>query len=191
MLFADIAGFTSLADHMRPNELVDMLNELFSRFDTLVGQHALEKIKTIGDTYMVVGGAPNSIPEHACRVANLALEMLHAMQDFTAYAGSPLQIRIGMHSGPAVAGVIGLDKFSYDLWGDTVNTASRMESYGLPGSIQLSESCRSRLSGAHHCKRRGGLRIKGKGEITTYLLLGRRNAPPGISGSCNCAPDRA
>ena len=175
VLFADIADFTHMADGMRPDELVDLLNGLFSAFDALVDRHELEKIKTIGDAYMVVGGAPRERPDHVSRVADLALDMLRATDDFNRQTGRRLQIRIGMHTGPAVAGVIGLNKFSYDLWGDSVNTASRMESRGQPGRIQVSEACYRRLSDSHAFEERGTIHIKGKGSLHTYFLLGRIN----------------
>ncbi|MDQ6971583.1 MAG: adenylate/guanylate cyclase domain-containing protein [Mariprofundaceae bacterium] len=173
VLFADIANFTPLADHMRPDELLELLNTLFSAFDTLVEEHGLEKIKTIGDAYMVVAGAPEPVPDHASRMAELALDMLDATDNFNRQTGREISIRIGLHSGPAVAGVIGLQKFSYDLWGDTVNTASRMESNGKPGRIQISEDFRHLLAPSFSIEKRGKVSIKGKGEMNTYFLTGR------------------
>jgi len=174
VLFADLVGFTDMADKMSADELVSLLNRLFSTFDTLVEQHGLEKVKTIGDAYMVVGGAPEAIPDHAARMAALALDMLDAMHAFNVATGRSLQIRIGVHRGPAVAGVIGLNKFTYDLWGDTVNTASRMESCGLPGRIQASELFASGLMDAFTFEERGHIDMKGKGSLRTWLLTGRQ-----------------
>jgi len=173
VLFTDIVDFTRMADGMRPAELVGMLNDLFSAFDTLVDQHGLEKIKTIGDAYMVAAGAPDACPDHAGKVADLALAMLQAAQDFNRSTGRNLQLRIGIHSGPAVAGVIGLHKFSYDLWGDTVNTASRMESHGIAGRIQLSESTLQKLGDCYIVEERGCIEIKGKGTLRTWFLIGK------------------
>jgi len=172
VLFADLVHFTDLAGRMSPDELVDMLNRLFSGFDALVEKHGLEKVKTIGDAYMVVGGAPEPCPDHAERMARLALEMLDEVDAFNARHGLELDLRIGIHRGPAVAGVIGLKKFTYDLWGDTVNIASRMESHGLPGSIQVSEAFYAPLKERFRFSERGSIDIKGKGEIRTWLLLG-------------------
>jgi len=177
VLFADIVGFTPMADSMLPDELVDMLNDLFSDFDRLVEQRGLEKIKTIGDAYMVVGGAPQPMHDHAMRAAGLALDMLQATEAYNRATGRKLALRIGMHSGPAVAGVIGLNKFGYDLWGDTVNTASRMQSHSEPGRIHISEQCRTQLVDEFICEERGLVNIKGKGEMTTFFLNGRRAAP--------------
>jgi len=173
VLFADIVGFTRMADGMQPAELVGMLNSLFSAFDTLVEKHGLEKIKTIGDAYMVAAGAPNTCPDHADKMADLALDMLQAAQDFNRKTGRNLQVRIGIHSGPVVAGVIGLHKFSYDLWGDTVNTASRMESHGMAGRIQISESTYQKLGDGYLVEERGSIEIKGKGKLRTWFLNGR------------------
>lgn len=174
VLFADIAGFTRMAGGMQAAGLVGLLNGLFSDFDTLVEQHGLEKIKTIGDAYMVVGGAPEPMPGHAARMADLALGMIEATHAFNLRTGRNLEIRIGMHSGPAIAGVIGLNKFSYDLWGDSVNTASRMESHGIAGRIQVSESMYRRLSDAYLFEERGEIEIKSKGMLRTWFLLARQ-----------------
>src|SRR6185503_2415314 len=174
VLFADLVGFTTLSSRLAPERIVDMLNELFCLFDDVAGSLGLEKIKTIGDCYMVAGGLPEPRPDHAEAVAEMGLHMLHIVDELAARSGEPLTIRIGIHSGPVVAGVIGKRKFIYDLWGDTVNIASRMESHGLPGAIQLSAASRALLDGKFHLRLRGAIEIKGKGEMETWLLTGRR-----------------
>ena len=176
MLFADIVGFTTMSAAMPPDRIVALLNELFSSFDDLAGKLGLEKIKTIGDCYMVAGGLPEPRPDHAEAVAEMALHMLDIIEDMAAQSGEPLTIRIGIHSGPVVAGVIGKRKFIYDLWGDTVNVASRMESHGLPGAIQLSEAAARRLDGKYRLRPRGVIEIKGKGAMETWYLVGPRGA---------------
>jgi len=173
VLFADIVDFTSLATRVAPVELVGILNDIFSRFDELAERHGLEKIKTIGDAYMVVGGAPLPRPDHAAAVVDMALDMQQAIEQFSAERGAPFNLRIGISSGPAIAGVIGTKKFSYDLWGDTVNMASRMESLGQAGSIQVSAATYARLWDQYQFKERGPLQVKGKGELITYFLTGR------------------
>jgi class 3 adenylate cyclase len=137
VLFADIVEFTKFSASILPQRLVEILNDVFSEFDRLAERHGLEKIKTVGDAYMVVGGLPTPRADHAEAVAEMALEMRDALAGYEKTIGASLQLRIGIHTGPVVAGVIGRRKFSYDLWGDTVNTASRMESHGLPGVIQV------------------------------------------------------
>ncbi|MDW8200985.1 MAG: adenylate/guanylate cyclase domain-containing protein [Cyanobacteriota bacterium SKYGB_h_bin112] len=173
ILFADIVGFTPLSAQMQPIELVGMLNQVFSEFDRLVDQYQLEKIKTIGDAYMVAAGLPIPREDHAEAIAELALAMQAAMQNFYTAAGDPIRIRIGINSGMVVAGVIGTKKFIYDLWGDTVNVANRMESYGEPGKIQVTEATYGRLRDRYHLVQRGCIHIKGKGNMTTYWLQGR------------------
>jgi class 3 adenylate cyclase len=170
VLFADIVGFTPLAARLSGTELVEMLNELFSAFDRLTERHGLEKIKTIGDAYMVVGGAPVPTPDHARAVVAMALEMLAAVRDYSARTGRALDVRIGVHTGPVVAGVIGVRKFAYDLWGETVNTASRLESHGAPGRVHLSETTRAALAGSFATVPRGAIKLKGIGETNTYFL---------------------
>jgi adenylate cyclase len=170
VLFADIVGFTPLAGTMEPEAVVELLNDLFTRFDALAERHGLEKIKTIGDAYMVAGGLPMPSAGHAERVAEMALAMRDVVERVSAQTGHPMAVRIGIDTGPVVAGVIGQAKFSYDLWGDTVNTASRMESHGLPGSIQVTERTYERLRGRHTFTERGTIQVKGKGEMRTYLL---------------------
>jgi class 3 adenylate cyclase len=173
VLFADIVNFTGHSQRVSPQQVVRGLNELFSAFDRLARRHGLEKIKTIGDAYMVVGGLPEPRPDHAEAVAEMALAMREEVTRRTDPSGRPLQLRLGIDTGPVVAGVIGADKFSYDLWGDTVNTASRMESQGVPGCIQVTERTWRRLRDRYRFQRRGPIQVKGKGELVTYFLLGR------------------
>ena len=170
VLFADIVGFTPAAAHKTARALVELLNRIFSEFDALADTHGLEKIKTIGDAYMAVAGLPKPWPDHAARAARMALAMRDATARVSAETGEKLALRIGLHSGPVVAGVIGRRKFTYDLWGDTVNTASRMESHGLPGAIHCSEATANLLRGGFQLQARGAMKIKGKGEMQTFLL---------------------
>ena len=174
VMFADIVDFTTLATAMSPLELVDMLNQIFSAFDRLAEKYGLEKIKTIGDAYMVVGGLPIPSKGHVQAVIEMALEMQTIIQDFSRPDGQPLQLRIGINTGSVVAGVIGIKKFSYDLWGDTVNVASRMESQGVPGKIQVTGSTYEQLKDAFRFDPWGEMLIKGKGYMPIYHLLGRR-----------------
>ncbi len=178
VLFADVVGFTPLSVELAPRAMVELLNEVFSYFDVLVEKYDLEKIRTIGDNYMVVAGAPRRRPDHAQAIARLALGML----GFTEVCENPsarrLQFRIGINSGPAVAGVIGHTKFHYDLWGDAVNTASRMESHGEPGKIQIAPPAWELLKDEFICQPRGMLEIKGKGEMETWFLEGERGVTP-------------
>ncbi|WP_437992370.1 adenylate/guanylate cyclase domain-containing protein [Sorangium sp. So ce145] len=176
VLFADIAGFTPLAARLPPAELVGLLNRMFSSFDQLAEQHGLEKIKTIGDAYMVVGGLPAQRPDHARAIARMAIAMTHTVRQFVGDDGEPFQLRIGINTGPVIAGVIGKKKFSYDLWGDAVNVASRMESSGEPGRIQVSEASYSLLARDFLLEERGLVAIKGKGAMKTYWLIGE-NTP--------------
>jgi len=175
ILFSDIVGFTSLSSRMAPINLVTWLNDLFSSFDYLAEKHGLEKIKTIGDAYMVVGGLPVPQADHQAAMAAMALAMQESMQQFCLENGECLQIRIGIHTGPVVAGVIGVRKFSYDLWGDTVNVASRMEASGMPGKIQVSEQFYQCLKDRFEFEERGIISVKGKGQMKTYWLLGMGN----------------
>ncbi|MEI6063754.1 MAG: adenylate/guanylate cyclase domain-containing protein, partial [Pseudanabaena sp. ELA748] len=174
VLFADIVGFTKISSDLPPDQIVGFLNQIFSRFDRLVEIHQLEKIKTIGDAYLVVSGLPYPRVDHAEAIADMAIDMQKAMQDFNQQSGQNLTIRTGIHTGPVVAGVIGLKKFAYDLWGDTVNTASRMESHGIAGKIQVSAATYDCIKELYNFEERGAILIKGKGEMTTYLLLGRK-----------------
>jgi adenylate cyclase len=166
VLFADIVGFTPLSETMEPEELVRVLDEVFTLFDGLVAEHGLEKIKTIGDAYMVASGLLGGGTGHAEDLAEMALEMQEAIA-----RTPPLEVRIGMDIGPVVAGVIGHQKFIYDLWGDTVNTAGRMESHGIPGAIQVTERAYLRLVPAFAFEERGMIDVKGKGPMRTYLLV--------------------
>jgi guanylate cyclase len=169
VLFADVVGFTSLSAGMTPVELVGVLDELFGCFDDLVDRAGLEKIKTIGDCYMVAAGIPRPRADHADALVDLALEMQEASRS-REFCGHRLEIRVGVNSGSVVAGVIGRRKFSYDLWGDVVNTASRMESHGLPGSVQITDSTHTLVSDRYHCISRGGVTVKGKGTMATWVV---------------------
>jgi len=173
VLFADLVGFTELAERMAPAALVGLLDEIFSIFDDLAERYGLEKIKTIGDAYMVVGGLPRPSLHHTDAVADMALAMQDAIAAFGARHGQTYQLRIGISSGPAVAGVIGQKKFTYDLWGNTVNIASRMESLGQASRIHVSAATQQRLGKRYHFEERGPLYVKGKGEMETYFLIGK------------------
>jgi class 3 adenylate cyclase len=184
VLFADIVDFTRRSRQVSPAEVVQALNELFSAFDRLARRHGLEKIKTIGDAYMVAGGLPTPRPDHAEAVAEMALAMREEVARRSDPSGRPLAVRIGIDTGPVEAGVIGTSKFSYDLWGDTVNTASRMESHGVPGCIQVTERAYRRLRDGYRFQRRGPVQVRGMGEMVTWFLVGRRPAPaPGPRGA--------
>ena len=172
VLFADITGFTPFAERLPAEEVVVLLDEIFSAFDGLVARLGLEKIKTIGDGYLVAGGIPTPRADHAEAAARLALAMRQALADLPIASG--LSLRVGIDSGPVVAGVIGRTKFGYDLWGDTVNTASRMESHAPPGAIQVTERTYRRLEDGFVLDRRTGVVVKGKSEMTTYVLLSER-----------------
>lgn len=174
ILFADLVNFTGLSEKVTPTELVALLNDIFSAFDRLTEKHSLEKIKTIGDAYMVAGGIPNPRKDHLQCVVEMALDMQEEIRKFNAENDYNLNIRIGINTGPVVAGVIGTKKFIYDLWGDTVNVASRMESHGLIGEIQVTEKIYEMLSDRYNFISRGSVQIKGKGEMITYLLIGRK-----------------
>jgi adenylate cyclase len=173
VLFADLVGFTSFA-HTRPAaEVVAVLNRLFSSFDELADRHGLEKIKTIGDAYMVAGGLPMPQADHTAAIAEMGLDMRDVVERFRAETGIELAVRVGIDAGPVVAGVIGHRKFSYDVWGDTVNMASRMESHGLPSCIQVTSTVHQQLSGTYELRERGTISVKGAGPTPTYLLIGR------------------
>jgi class 3 adenylate cyclase len=175
ILFADIVGFTSLSAEMEPMELVAGLNQIFSAFDGLTEKYGLEKIKTIGDAYMVVGGLPIARGDHAIAIAEMALEMQAYMANVPNNLGHNLQIRIGINTGPVIAGVIGIKKFIYDLWGDAVNVASRMESHGKPGYIQVTETTYAHLKNQYILEPRGTISVKGRGEMITYWLVGKKS----------------
>lgn len=174
VMFADIVGFTQIAARLRPIELINLLNQVFSAFDRLSEKHGLEKIKTVGDAYMVVGGLPVRRPDHAEAIAEMALDIQAVIRQFRRETGKEFNIRIGINTGPVVAGVIGIKKFSYDLWGDTVNIASRMESHGVPGKIHVTTATYERLREQYLLEKRGVIQVKGKGEMTTYFLKGRK-----------------
>lgn len=171
IMFADLVNFTHISAGMPPSELVNLLNQVFSRFDQLADKYGLEKIKTIGDAYMVVGGVPNAREDHAEAVANMALEMQIALKEVATKNKKELMMRIGINSGPVIAGVIGSSKFSYDLWGDTVNVASRMEHYATPDTIQVTEATYQLLKNNFTFEPLGPVNIKGKGEVVAYVLL--------------------
>jgi guanylate cyclase len=168
VLFADIVGFTPMSAEMEPDEMVDQLNDAFSHFDALAIQYGCEKIRTIGDAYMVAAGVPTPTEDHAQAISSMALEMLEYGRT------TPLSFRLGINSGPAVAGVVGTSKFQYDIWGDTVNTASRMESHGEPDRIQITEATYQLIKDNFETTLRGPIQVKGKGSLTTWYLDGPR-----------------
>ncbi len=171
VLFADIVDFTTLSSSADPVEIVSLLNDIFSSFDDLAAKHGLEKIKTIGDAYMVAAGVPDPRPDHAEAIAEFAIDMLEAVKDHEGFHGEPIRLRVGINTGPVVAGVIGRQKFIYDLWGDAVNVASRMESNGLTNQIQVTEAVKEKLSGRYQFREREPIYIKGKGTMVTYILF--------------------
>jgi adenylate cyclase len=182
VLFADIVGSTPLFSDLEPAEAVDWLNEVFSKFDRLVEKYGLEKIRTIGDNYMIASGVPVTRPDHAEAIAHLALDMIQELKAVPPRNGKRIEFRVGINSGPLVAGVIGESKFHYDLWGDTVNTASRMESHGEAGMVHISKATYELLGEDFECRPRGRIPVKGKGEMETWFLAGRRlKAGPGKS----------
>ena len=175
-LFADLVGFTGLSAAMTPEEVVNLLNEIFSTFDRIVERQGLEKIRTIGDSYFVAGGLPVRRDDHAEAIAEMALEMQREISRFQWSNGESIKLRIGINTGgPIVAAVIGLKKFAYDVWGDTVNIASRMESQGVPGKIQVTSATYERLRGQYLFEERGVISVRGKGKMTTYWLLGKQS----------------
>ena len=177
VLFADLVDFTRRSQETTPEQVVQVLDGLFSALDRLAERHGLEKIKTIGDAYMAVGGLPEPRPDHAEAVAEMALAVREEVPRHLDPNGQPLAVRIGIDTGPVVAGVIGTTKFSYDLWGDTVNTASRMESRGVVGCIQVTERTYRRLRDGYRFERRGPVQVKGKGELVTWFLVARDAQP--------------
>jgi len=174
VLFSDLVGFTELSTGISAVELVEQLNKIFLAFDILTELHGLEKIKTIGDAYMLVGGLPTPRADHVEAVADMAIDMFDAIDRLNKEGQSNFRIRVGIHTGPVVAGVIGKNKFNYDLWGDAVNIASRMESHGTPGCIQVSEATYQQIKNKFRFEKRGLIEIKGKGEMVTYWLKGRK-----------------
>ncbi|HEX5823852.1 MAG TPA: adenylate/guanylate cyclase domain-containing protein [Candidatus Limnocylindrales bacterium] len=174
ILFADVVDFTPKSEHLAPAEVVELLDHLFSHFDTLADRYGLEKIKTIGDAYMVAAGVPVPRPDHARALVLMALDMVEAMRSSDDVGHLGLELRIGINSGPVVAGVIGRKRFLYDLWGDAVNTASRMESQGTPGRIQITRATYDLLGDEFECEPRGTIAVKGKGEMEVWHVLGRR-----------------
>jgi adenylate cyclase len=192
VLFADVVDFTPRSERLAPAEVVGMLDRLFSYFDILAERHGLEKIKTIGDCYMVAAGVPVPRPDHARILALLALEMVDATSPGGAVGDLRLELRIGINSGPVVAGVIGRKRFLYDLWGDAVNTASRMESHGTPGKVQITDATHELLNDEFVCEFRGTVPLKGKGDVDTWYLLGRLAAADNrvenpLGGQMECA----
>ena len=181
VLFSDIVDFTGIAARLSPTELVNLLNEIFSAFDHLAEQHGLEKIKTIGDAYMVVGGLPAPREDHAEAIAEMALKMQQQISQFCTPDGEQFRLRIGINTGPVVAGVIGIKKFSYDLWGDTVNVASRMESHGMTSKIQVAESTYLLLKDRYLLSSRGSIAIKGKGSMMAYFLEDRKSGSQALN----------
>ncbi len=178
ILFADMGGFTARASDTTPEELVRFLNGVYTKLDSLVERHGLEKIKTTGDAYMVVSGVPEPRPDHAAELADLALDMRDALAGLTDPKGRAVPVRIGIASGPVVAGVVGTSKFFYDVWGDAVNTASRMESTGEAGKIQVAPATRELLAGRFELQERGIIEVRGKGPMQTCFLIGRKREAP-------------
>jgi guanylate cyclase len=176
VLFADVVDFTPMSAAMTPPELVGLLNQVFTTFDGFVEELAIEKIKTVGDEYMVAAGVPRHRPDHAQVVADLALRIRDHCESHQ-FGGHHIRLRIGINSGPVVAGIVGTHKFAYDLWGDTVNTASRMESEGVPGSIQISAATHELIRDDFICEPRGMIPVKGKGDMEAYFLISRRVRP--------------
>ncbi len=176
VLFADMVGSTPLFAGLAPAEAVDWLNEVFLLFDRLVEEHGLEKIRTIGDNYMVAAGVPLARPDHAQAMTALALDMLAGLETIPARGGQKMAFRVGINSGPVVAGVIGRAKYQYDLWGDTVNLASRMESHGQAGRVHVSASTYALIKDEFDCVGRGAIEVKGKGRLETWYVSGRKRA---------------
>jgi adenylate cyclase len=171
ILFCDLVGFTALSQDLPADRVIDFLSRIFFTFDKLADEEGVEKIKTIGDCYMAAAGIPEIQSDHAVRITTLAPRMMKAVKNIAKETGLDLQARIGIHSGPIVAGVIGAHKFVYDVWGDTVNTASRMESHSMAGRIQVSAATCRALGGRFPLEPRGTIDIKGKGPMETYFLL--------------------
>ncbi len=174
ILFADIVGFTPLSTQLDPTEMIDLLNEVYTEFDTLSEKYSVEKIRTIGDNYMAASGVPEPNKDHAHNIARIALEMQQHASEISSTKGFSIRFRIGINTGPVLAGIVGKKKFQYDIWGDAVNTASRMESYGEAGKIQVSETTYQLIKDDFILEPRGTLQIKGKGEMQTWFLTGTR-----------------
>ena len=179
ILFADVADFTPMAERVSPTRVVEMLDQLFGHFDTLAERYEVEKIKTLGDCYMAAAGIPAPRPDHAQCLALMALDMLEAVREQGAVGSLGFELRIGINSGPVVAGVIGRKRFLYDLWGDAVNTAGRMQTEGTPGRIQITRATYELLKDEFVCEPRGTVPVKGKGEMETWYLVGRREVAVG------------
>ena len=183
ILFADLVGFTPLSSQLSPVEVLELLNEIYSHFDALIEKYSVEKIRTIGDSYMIASGLPHPRTDHAQAIACLALDMRDYIARFPLVQGHRLSFRIGINSGPVIAGVIGQKKFAYDVWGDTVNTASRMESHGQPGRIQITRRTFELICDEFECEPHGLVDIKGKGEMETWYLLAERSRPDSLPGA--------
>ncbi len=191
VLFADLAGFTDLSEATPPDELVAMLSEVFATFDDLADQCGLEKIKTIGDAYMAAAGMRAQPTDPACAAARMGLAMIEAIHALNERRGWRLAIRVGLHSGPAVAGVIGRSKFAYDLWGDTVNTASRMESHGVAGRVHATATAAAKLRDRFELELRGTIPVKGKGELETWFVVAEHDEAAAPSSRAAAALARA
>ena len=191
ILFADLVGFTAVAARVTPSVLVDNLNRIVSAFDDLCRQSGIEKIKTIGDAYMAAAGLPVPRPDHAEAIADFALAMLDTLEALNPTLDVPFAIRVGIHTGPVVAGVIGSHRFLYDIWGDSVNLASRLESHSLPGRIQVSPQVSELLASRYELEPRGLIDIRGIGKIRTSFLTGRKSATPGALSLASCGLHRA
>jgi adenylate cyclase len=178
IMFADISGFVALARRLGATQTVDMLSRIVSEFDALAVRHGVEKIKTIGDAYMVVGGVPDPVPDHTTRIARMALDMLDSVARLREESGLNINLRIGFASGPVTAGVIGTRKFSYDVWGDPVNLASRLEGQSTPGRILVCPDCHAKLESGFLFEPRGPIDIKGIGAQETWYLVGEIGAQP-------------
>jgi adenylate cyclase len=191
ILFADVVDFTPWSERLQPAEVVGYLDRLFRHFDDLAERFGLEKIKTIGDCYMVAAGVPRPRPDHARALALMALDMMEAMRSNDKVGQLGLELRVGINSGPVVAGVIGRKRFLYDLWGDAVNTASRMESHGTPGRIQITRSTYELLADEFDCEPRGPIAVKGKGEIEAWYLIRPRGDRPSAANDSAREPTLA
>jgi guanylate cyclase len=177
ILFADLVGFTPLTTELTPNEMVELLNEIYSHFDSLIEKHGVEKIRTIGDNYMIASGLPRERDDHAQALARLALDMNAFIASLPPVGDRCLSFRMGINSGPVIAGVIGRKKFAYDVWGDAVNTASRMQSQGMPGMIQITEATYHLLKDDFLCEPHGAIDVKGKGKMETWFLISQKEFP--------------